>query len=157
MRYKPSFVKHLFAIGATILWIRVGLAPVMTHGSALLSGGSCFIGEVSIGRSWSSAVVGAVLVGLPAFMLSVVIDRGYVRSSLAIALSAVAVALGAIPFILCRFPAIAMPPESVANALLVILFAGAISFSVYLVVLLASQRFQDRGAHFQSSRGETAG
>jgi hypothetical protein len=145
-----SAVKHVCAMGVTILWIRFGLAPVMAHGSALLSGGTCFVGDMSIGRSWSLAVVGAVFVGLPALWLSVLIDRGYVRYWLVIVLSVIGLGLGAIPFVLCRFPTITPPPESLWNGSLVVLLAIALCFSVYSLALLVAQRFQTRGRELPS-------
>jgi len=154
----PKVVRHLGAFLATALWLRLGFFSVLIHSSSFLSGGSCFVGDigttnarslddayfaVSIPRlSWFAALCGALIVALPAALLAALIRRGYLPSWSSTLLAAVAVVVGSLPFVFCRFGSVSLALGSGMGVALVLLFTFGLSFLVYWIILGVPLRFQ---------------
>jgi hypothetical protein len=87
------------------------------------------------------AVFGAFIVALPAAVLAALIHRGYLPSWSSILLAAVAVGVGSLPFVFCRFGSVSLALGSGMGVALVLLFTFGLSFLVYWITLGVPLRF----------------
>lgn len=136
---------HVLAVGLTAMWIRAGAAPFIELTSSFLSGGSWFLltgtaesssldqALVTADHSTFSWVAVATITAVTAIVSTAVIAvqrRAAVKPLLPLGLAFGAMTLGALPFVLSRFPiADDLTAPMVVGGILLWIFAS--SFIVY--------------------------